>query len=127
MALNCNSGPNELLLGILTALVDLDVSGITVNGAGSAKGPLIDGSGTIVAGGVSQQIFAARPLRGYLNFQNVSDTRMWINFGSPATQGQPSYLIEPDGYFIMDGSFIDNETVNVICASAGKAFTCKQG
>ena len=54
----------------------------TVGGAGAS---FVDRSGTITAGGTSQQIAAALATRRYLVIQNHSDTDMWINVGAAAS------------------------------------------
>lgn len=89
-------------------------------------GPLTDRSGTIAAGGVSQVVANANNDRAFLFFQNVSDTTMWINFGATANTDQPSIKVLPDATFVTD-RFVPTSSVNVICATTGKAYTCKEG
>jgi len=85
----------------------------------------IDKSGTIAVGGTSQVVSAALNTRRYLVFQNHSDTDMWINFGTAAVAGQPSVKIFANGgaYEPLVAPF---GSINVICATGGKTFTCKE-
>lgn len=105
-----------------------------VGAAGSASAPSIvtpasktytDRSGTIVAGATSQAVAAANAARTYLLFQNHSDTDMWLNFGVAAVATQPSILIPANGGFY-EPLVPSNQTVNVICATIAKAYTCKE-
>ncbi len=91
---------------------------------GPVTGTLDDASGSITTGGTSQVVVAENFDRSYLLFQNHSDTDMWLNFGAAAVAGQPSIKI-PAGVAYTP-SFVDNRSVNVLCATTGKQFTCKQ-
>lgn len=84
-----------------------------------------DGSGSIVAGATSQQVFAANSARRYFFFLNLSDTDMWINFGSAAVADQPSIKIPANGGFF-EPLVSSDEAVHVICATLGKKFVAKQ-
>lgn len=83
-----------------------------------------DRSGSITAGGTSQQVAAANTARRYLLFQNHSDTDMWIDFGIAAVANQPSVKVVAGGYF--EPLVPPTEAVHVICATTGKGFTCKE-
>lgn len=85
----------------------------------------VDGSGTITTGNVSQQIFAANASRSYLFLVNTSDTVMYVNFAIPAIAGQPSITLAANGGFY-EPLVAPNQTVNIICATAGKTFVAKQ-
>jgi len=94
----------------------------------AAAGNLTDGSGTITTGGTAQTIFALNASRKYLYVQNQSTGNLWINFGTNAVQGQPSILITPNGAsFVMEASFLSGQSVTIIGATTGQAFTAKQG
>jgi len=84
-----------------------------------------DRSGTITTGAASQVVAAANTARRYLIFENHSDTDMWIDFGTAAVATQPSVKIYANG-----GSYeplvAPTGSVNVICATTGKAYTCKE-
>lgn len=105
---------------------------LAVNSDGSvnisgARGTFTDGSNDITSADTSQQVFAANTSRKYLLVQNVSDTDMWINFGTAAVKDQPSVLLRASGgAFIAEANFVPTGTVNIICGSSGKAFTAKQ-
>lgn len=93
-----------------------------------ATNDISDASGTIAAGNVSQQLLAAQPDRRFLLIENVHATEdMWINFGIPAVQNQPSILIKAGGgVFIMTiADFISTQTINIIATTLGHPFTCK--
>lgn len=93
----------------------------------AAIGALTDRSGTLAAGATSQAVAAANAARKYFFFENVSDTDMWINFGVAAVANQPSILVLANGgSFTMEGAFVSNQAVNVICATIGKAYTAKE-
>lgn len=89
-------------------------------------GTLVDGSSTITTGGTSQQIFATNASRKYLFVQNLSTGNLYINFGSAATQGSGSILLLPNASFAMEASYTSTQTVNIIGATTGQAYTAKQ-
>lgn len=109
----------------LPVVIASDQSTLAVSNNGT-DGAFTDGSTTITLGGTSQQIFAANATRKYLIIQNISDTDMNVNFGSAATT---STMLLPSmgSSFVMEANFISNQTVNIICATTGKAFVAKQG
>lgn len=87
--------------------------------------PFVDRSGTITTGGTSQVACVANNNRAYLLFQNHSDTDMWLNFGTAAVADQPSIKIFANGG-VYEPLVAPTGTVNVICATTGKKFTCKE-
>jgi hypothetical protein len=89
------------------------------------QGALADHSGTITAGGASQQAAPANPTRRYLLFENVSAADLWMDFGTPAVQSQPSYRLFSGGSLVMEAGFVSTQSVHVIGASTGQAFTLK--
>jgi len=107
-----------------TGRIPGDANGLHVQ---PGKGSFTDGSTTITTGGTSQQVFAANAARRFLLVQNISDTKMFLNFGSAATTGAGSILLAPNGgSVVMDAGFVTDQTVNILCATAGKAFTAKE-
>ena len=73
---------------------------------------------------MSQQVFAAAATRVYLFLLNLSDTDMWINFGTAAVASQPSIkLVANGGYF--EPLVAPNQSINIFCATTGKAFVAK--
>lgn len=46
------------------------------------RDPLYDASGTITAGGTAQLLLSENPQRKFLMIQNISDTNMFLEFGS---------------------------------------------
>jgi len=85
----------------------------------------VDRSGTITSGTVSQVVAAAATGRSYLLFTNDSDTDMWLNFGVAAVALQPSIKIAANGGFYEPLS-APAQSINVICATTGKTFVCKE-
>lgn len=108
-------------LTTISGKVDVNLSTV-----GQQRGALTDGSGTITTGGASQQIFAANSTRKYFIFENVSAENLWIDFGTAAVANQPSFKVVPNGQFVMEDFFVSTQTVNVIGATTGLAFTAKQ-
>lgn len=90
----------------------------------SASQPLIDYSGSITAGGTAQDVYsdAAAP-QNFVNFQNTSDTAMWIRFGKTAVADKGIY-IPAGGYWEPPVGFIPSGRMSVLCATTGKKFLC---
>lgn len=135
----CNPTDHEILLALLQTENDTFdrleqvIQAIEAGGGGGGggtvtptSGALTDRSGTITVGGASQQLAAANATRKYFMFENVSSETLWINFGVVATQSQPSIKVLPNGYFFMEDFFVSNQTINVIGATTGSAFTAKE-
>lgn len=87
-----------------------------------------DGGGTITAGGTSQTIFPTNNNRRYFEFQNTSDTTMYIDFGQAATNtGTKSFKVVPDAVYINQSNFCTHLSITVLCATTGKTFVAKEG
>lgn len=86
-----------------------------------------DGSATITAGGTSQVVFAANSGRRYFEFQNISDTDMYINFGAAAVADSNSFKLVPGAVYVNASNYCPKGSINVICATTGKKFVTKQG
>lgn len=87
-----------------------------------------DGGGTITAGGTSQTIFAANNNRRYFEFQNTSDTTMYIDFGQAATNsGTKSFTVLAGGFYVNPSNFCTHLSITVLCATTGKTFSTKEG
>lgn len=104
----------------------VDVSGRLLTSSVPATGAFINRSGSITAGGTRQAVAAALVGRKYFLFQNVSDTVMWINFGTDAIADSPSIYIPPLGGFVLEGSAVSAERIDVICATTAKKYTAKE-
>jgi len=88
----------------------------------------VDGGGTITTGGTSQVIFAANESRRSFEFQNTSDTVMYLDFGQAATStGTKSFVIQPGGYYGHPVNFPYTTSITVLCATTGKTYVAKQG
>lgn len=87
-----------------------------------------DHSGTIDGAGQSQEVMAANGDRETLLVQNISDTDMWLNFGDDASADAGSILLPANGgsYESPPGA-CSSQSVHLICATVGKAFTAKEG
>lgn len=114
-------------VSVIDSVLATTISGGVVHvSLSSSAGSLTDGSGTIAAGGTSQQIFAANASRKYLLIENISSGDLWFNFTTAAVINQPSILIPSKTGFVMESNFISGEIVNIIGATTGQAFTAKQ-
>lgn len=93
------------------------------------SGALGDGSGTITAGGTSQEVFPADTGRQYLLIQNVSAGDLWINFGIAAVVSQPSIKLAAGAAIEFSAAgtgVVPTSTINIIGATTGQAFTAKE-
>lgn len=87
-----------------------------------------DGGGTITTGGTSQVIFAANENRRSFEFQNTSDTVMYLDFGQAATSTlTKSFTVTAGGFYSHVSNFPYTTSVTVLCATTGKTFVAKQG
>jgi hypothetical protein len=109
------------------------VSGATFSGGTSGSivaangGALIDGSGTIAAGGTAQQAIAALLGRVYLYVQNLDAAEtLYVNFGAVATAGAGSIQLLPGGSQVYEADYIPSGLVSVIAATTGHQYTVKQ-
>lgn len=98
----------------------------TVALAGNAR-TVTNNSNTITTGGTSQQIVAANSSRKYLLVQNISDTNMYLGVGYTPTTTTGILLASNGGGIIFESSFIPNSAINILCATAGKAFVALSG
>jgi hypothetical protein len=62
-----------------------------------------------------------------VDFQNVSDTTMWLNFGksASATAGGGSYQVAAGERMRWD-STAPIDSIHVLCTSSGKGFVLKR-
>lgn len=106
--------------------VSVDSTGAIRTSPSPFLGALVDRSGTITTGGVSQQVMATNSSRRYLLIQNTSDTTLWCNFSVAAVQNQPSFILITNASFIMENETIATSSINCIGPTTGKAFTAKE-
>lgn len=99
----------------------------------ASSGAFTDNSGTVTAGGTSQQAAAANAGRKYLLIQNQSTDTLYVNFGTAAVVGQPSIALVPasgsglgGGSLVFESSFVPNGTINILGASTGSKYLIKQ-
>lgn len=77
--------------------------------------------------GVNQLVVAANKQRRGIMIQNISDTDMYISFGVAATAGAGSFLLPKNGgMWTSPPHGVPVGALNLICASASKAFTAKE-
>lgn len=82
-------------------------------------------SGTIAEEDVSQEVYDVKDKpKFYCLLQNVSDTDMTFDFGRKAVVGEGILLKAGQAWEPPAGVMFDGP-LNIICASAGKAFVCK--
>lgn len=86
------------------------------------RGSVANGSGSIVTGGVSQEVLPANANRRFFMVQNLSNDDLWLNFGLPANMNADSIKISPDGAFSMDNGYVSTDPINLVGASAGQQF-----
>jgi hypothetical protein len=86
--------------------------------------PAVDKSGSITAGGTAQDVYSKQDAPTYwINFQNISDTAMWIRFGKTATADKGIY-IPAGGYWEPPAGILPGGNLSVLCATTGKKFLC---
>jgi hypothetical protein len=89
--------------------------------------PLTDRSGTIAAGGTSQQLMAANAARRGLFVQNHSATdSLWIDETGSAEQGQPSIRIPPGAMYETPAGGCPLSAVAIVGPTLGQAFTARE-
>jgi len=84
-----------------------------------------DASSTITLGGTAQALLVANASRTGVSFMNISDTDMYLNPTGTATTGAGSFLIRAGGTYVTDHGAKDSQEISILCATTGKAFTCK--
>lgn len=86
---------------------------------------MADLSGTIATGGTSQVAGTADVNRMSLHGQNISDTDMWLAFGTAAVADSPSFFIEAGANFMYGREWREliTKSINVIGATTGKKYT----
>ena len=91
-------------------------------------GSLFDRSGTITSGGTAQTAAPAMSGRRYLLVQNVSDTTMWVDFGTAAVANQPSIQLVAGASLELGGhtGVCPDEYISVIGATTAKAYVIKE-
>lgn len=93
----------------------------------SASDILIDRSGsTSATPNTSTQIIPINIDRKYLFIQNVDTSVIWINFTVNATTSQPSISLIPGSSFVMEGTAITTEAINIISSVASVEYTAKE-
>ncbi len=88
-------------------------------------GSWVDRSGTITAGGTSQQLMAANASRKAWFIQNTGTDVLWINFAIAAVESEPSIRIPVNGGWEELGP-ISGQQVNVVSATMGTGFASKE-
>ena len=86
-------------------------------------------SGVTTLANTSQVVIPSSTTRFYILIQNVSDTDMWVDFGTPATVDNSSILITPGGHLevsIEAGGFMPTQDITLISTEANKRFIAKQ-
>jgi len=90
-----------------------------INAAGAAA---IDGSGTVVTGGMAQTLFAGVvPVNGFL-VANNSLAALYVSDVGAASAGGGSIPIAPDAVFITPSGYKPAGAVSLYAGSAGQSF-----
>lgn len=91
------------------------------------KGAFIDRSGTTSnSSNTSTQVVATNPNRSYFFIQNIGSDTIWINFTNNAVVGSSSIQLESGASFVMEGSSISTEVINIISTAISVPFTAKE-
>jgi hypothetical protein len=94
-----------------------------INAAGSAA---IDGSGTVVTGGMAQLLFAGVvPVNGFLVANNSSATLYLSDVGS-ASAGAESIPITPGAVFITPCDYKPAGPISLYAGSTGQSFAARR-
>lgn len=111
----------------------LDPTGAPVPPRGSADGAAqvqiargvtpIDRSGSIITGGVAQQVAPANPLRGGLMIQNLSASDLWISTVGQASDAPGSIRISANALYELPAHMIGTGVVSIYGLSTGQQFT----
>lgn len=101
---------------------------LTTQNVSANTGSIDDHSGTILVAGSAQTILASNTNRKYLLIQNNSMIPLWVDFGIAAVEAAPSIRLQPlGGAIVMESTFVSTQTISIIGATAGAAFTAKEG
>lgn len=97
--------------------------------APQATAPSNAATNTITTANTSQQAFGAQTNRQYLFCQNPigSATTLFVEIGAAASATGNSYELAPGGTLTLTGGVSFSGAVNVMSATAGARFICKQG
>lgn len=89
---------------------------------------IIDGSGTVTAGGTSQQVFAINTNRSYLMCQNptTATETLFFNLSAAASTTAGSLELAPGGSVTFGPGVAPNAAVFVTAVTTGHRFVCKQ-
>lgn len=110
----------------LPVVLASDQSALSVSAA-AQTGSWTDRSGSITAGGTSQQLMAANGSRKAWWVQNISTEDMWIGIGVTAAADSTSLRLSPgDSYYEPGGGFLSTQVVNVVSATTGSKFVAKE-
>lgn len=98
-----------------------------VAGSSTVSGALTDRSGSITLGGTAQTLAAANTTRRYFFVHNISTGDLWVNFGVTAVADAPSIKLTPGASFVMEASFVSNETISIFGSTTGAKYVAKEG
>lgn len=93
-------------------------------------GRIQDFSGTVAAGGTSQQVLGVNEARKYLLIQNPGNATeaLYVNFDTAAsTTAKNSIELSAGGSISFSENFVPINAVNVTAATSAHAFICKEG
>lgn len=84
-------------------------------------------SGTITAGGVSQQVCPSNEDRTYLFVQNTSDENLYIGIGVTPTFADGILLSPNGGGVVFEEGVVPVEEINILGDNIGLSFTVLEG
>ena len=88
--------------------------------------PLTNRSGTIIAGGVAQQIMAPNSQRRGYWVQNVSAGDLWISPNGDALATQPAIKIPPNALYEVEANTCPTTAITIFGATLGQAFSAQE-
>lgn len=91
------------------------------------QGVVVDRSGEITEGGVSQVLMEANPDRVYFFLQNASNNDLWYDFGVDAVERSPSIKVSPNGNYENPSHFSFTQEIRIVGPVTGQVYTCKEG
>ena len=92
----------------------------------TAGGPALDGSATVVTGGVAQTLFGGiAPVNGYL-VANTSSATLYVSDVGAATGGGASIPIAPGAVFVTPTGYKPPGPVSLYGGTTGQAFAARR-
>lgn len=119
---------------VVTGIASSTISSISIVGSQVSNSPTVKPQQSVItnrsgtASTSSGQVAAANLARKYFLMQNLdSAITIYINFTSNADVSANSIALLPFATFVLEGSFMTTEAINVIAASGSPKYAAKEG